>query len=108
MRRVVAADSPRVGAALLVMGRIHQARGEYMEAERCLRQALAIRRDRLGADHPSTAWTKVTLAELLIERGGRQEAGELARSGLQTLERRLPTDHTRLITARYVVASAER
>ena len=61
------------------------------------------RGDRLGADHPQTAWTEVQLADLLIERGGLQEAAVLAGTGLVVLERRLPPDHDKITTARSVV-----
>jgi len=108
MRRLVPGDSPRLGGALQVQGEIHRRRGEVVAAERCLRQALGIRRDRLGAEHPLTAWSEVQLADLLLERGGREEAAVLAGAGVAVLERCLPADHTRVVAAREVVGLAGR
>jgi hypothetical protein len=108
MRRSAPKDSPRLAGSLQMMAAIHRERGENAEAERLLRQAVAIRRDRLGADHPQTAWTEVQLADLLLDRGGQDEAVVLAGAGLAALERRLPSEHHKVATARATLARANR
>ncbi len=71
-----------------------------------MRQALAIRRDRLGSDHPATAWTKVLLAEVLLDKGRRPEAAELSAVGWRELSRRLPDEHERVVRARQTAERA--
>jgi tetratricopeptide (TPR) repeat protein len=102
IRKVAEADSPRLAAGLQVMGVIQKERGNLTEAERCMRQAVVIRRDRLGGEHPLTAWSEVQLADLLMQNGGREEAHLLVSSGLEVLRSRLPAGHSRIVLAQEV------
>ncbi len=108
MRQVAETGSPRVAGGLEMLAAIHRERAEYTEAERCYRQALQLRLERMGAEHPATAWTEVQLAELLLERGSREEAAGLAEAGLRILQKRLPADHQRVVRARTVAARSAR
>ncbi|MEN8006336.1 MAG: serine/threonine-protein kinase [Candidatus Krumholzibacteriota bacterium] len=103
IRKVAEADSPRTASGLQVVGVIQKERGNLMDAERLMRQAVGIRRDRLGAENPLTAWSEVQLGELLLENGRREEAFKLAKGGLGVLERRLPAGHTRVLGAQEIV-----
>ena len=102
IRKVAEADSPRVAAGLQMVGGIQKERGNLAEAERLMRQAVGIRRESLGGEHPLTAWSEVQLAEVLMERGRKDEAVILASAGLRVLERRFPAGHARVATAREV------
>jgi serine/threonine-protein kinase len=108
LRRVSEPGSPRLAGGLELLGAIHLKRGEFTEAERSYRQALGLRKDRMGTEHPLTAWTEVQLAELLLERGSRKEAAGLAENGLRILQRHLPDGHRRVARARAVAARSAR
>lgn len=73
-----------------------------------MRQAVGIRRESMCAEHPLTAWSEVQLAEVLMERGRKDEAVVLATAGLGVLERRLPVGHARVVTAREVAGGLGR
>ena len=59
IRKVAEADSPRVASALQMVGVIQKERGNLGEAEKLMGQAVGIRRDRFGGEHPVTAWGEV-------------------------------------------------
>ena len=69
MRRLQDDNSTRLAGALEVRGRVYRAAGDLDEAERYLRQGLAIRSRVQGDDNPATAWSRVELAQLLQEQG---------------------------------------
>ena len=56
------------------MGVLYTAQGKYKQAEAHLRQALQIRRDRLGAAHPLVAQSLENYAALLSKTGREVEA----------------------------------
>ena len=70
-----------------------QATGQYAEAERLFRQALEIRREVLGEEHPSYATTLNNLASLLQATGQYAEAERLHRQALETFRASLGDNH---------------
>ncbi|HWB79676.1 MAG TPA: tetratricopeptide repeat protein, partial [Nannocystaceae bacterium] len=61
-------EHPRVASIEAIASRIHTARSDWAEAERCGRRCLAILRAGLGADHPRCAEGWVALGELHLAR----------------------------------------
>ncbi|MEZ4387264.1 MAG: serine/threonine-protein kinase [Candidatus Krumholzibacteriia bacterium] len=106
MRRQVREQNPRLAAAMLVCAQVDQAQGRWDSAERRMRRALELRRQILGERSPTTAWNEVQLAELLLERGQKAEAAELAGNSLAVLQTMLPADHERVRSARDALARA--
>ncbi|GAB4553106.1 MAG: hypothetical protein Tsb0013_15560 [Phycisphaerales bacterium] len=89
-------DRARALAALAV---VRQNMYEVEEAERHLRDALAIYRERLGPEHPSTLTTTNTLALVLNASGRIDEATALFRRILAAQERVLgPDDPSTLVS----------
>jgi tetratricopeptide (TPR) repeat protein len=84
------ADQPLVQARMLdAIGRVYQRLGEFERASVLLRQALAIRRARLGEDHPLVATSLDHLAYLLHESDEYDEADALYRDALARRQRAL-------------------
>jgi alkanesulfonate monooxygenase SsuD/methylene tetrahydromethanopterin reductase-like flavin-dependent oxidoreductase (luciferase family) len=69
--------------------------GKYQEAERVLRDALAIERPALGNDHPRVGVSLVFLADSLCRAGKASEAERAAREALTINNTRLGKDHPR-------------
>lgn len=65
--RLYGRDDTRVAAVLDLLGSVVAEQGRRREAETIYDEALRIRRDRLGENHPQVAWTKKNLAELLLD-----------------------------------------
>jgi tetratricopeptide (TPR) repeat protein len=61
-------EHPRVASIEAIASRIHTARSDWAEAERCARRCLTILRAGLGADHPRCAEGWVALGELHLAR----------------------------------------
>jgi hypothetical protein len=64
LRRQTRSSRLDEASSLTVLGRILAERKAYAEAEALFTQAIAIRRERLGEDHPSVARTRGYLAAL--------------------------------------------
>jgi serine/threonine-protein kinase len=96
VRRLLGDDSSRLAGALQLRGEIHRVAGELAEAEKLLRRTLELRVDRLGPRHPTTAWTRVQLAEILDETGRKDEARTLLEQAREVLEEVLPAEHKRV------------
>jgi len=60
-----------------VMGRVFRSLGLYAKAQPLLSQALEIRRQALGPDHPDTLMTMLTLGNVLSDQGKSSEADKL-------------------------------
>ncbi|MGE3886036.1 MAG: tetratricopeptide repeat protein [Vicinamibacterales bacterium] len=79
---------PEVQARLLdLMGRVYQSLGKYDEAQPLLERSLEVRRDALGAEHPSVAETLSHIGELSSLRGRYDEAEAQLRDALARHER---------------------
>lgn len=64
-------------ASLYQLGMLNYERGDYLEAERLFRRAIAAEEAALGADHPYVAMILRSLARLLRRTGRVDEAHEL-------------------------------
>jgi hypothetical protein len=102
----VAPDNPRLAGPLVARALVDRAGGDLPAAERGLRSAHRILRDRLGEGHPRTAWSAVQLADVLLARGDAQAAASLAAAGEQALGEVLPDGHPRIARARAVRTQA--
>ncbi len=72
---------------------LHKYRGRSAEAEQVSRQAVAMRRDLLGAKHPHTASSVRQLADILSGRGQYAAAVPLYRESLRVQTEALPRGH---------------
>lgn len=87
------ASQQTLAAALSTLGATLSRRGEYEEAERHLRRAIAINRN-LGAEQPQLANSIMSLAYVLDELPGRaSEVEALYREGMEMRRRTLGADH---------------
>jgi tetratricopeptide (TPR) repeat protein/tRNA A-37 threonylcarbamoyl transferase component Bud32 len=76
-------DNPEVEALMtLTIGHTYLNLGLFVRAEPLVRRALEIRRETLGARHPSTHEAMLELSEILFRRGVLDEAAALARKVL--------------------------
>ena len=84
------ADQPLVQARMLdVIGRVYHRLGDVERASVLLRQALAIRRVRLGEDHADVATSLDHLALLLHDKEDYDEADAFYREALESWRRLL-------------------
>jgi serine/threonine-protein kinase len=81
-RKLLGDSSPAVGGSLRDLGILKQRRGETEEAERLLRQSLAIARASGPEGHEETALVLRHLGEVLSQRGKAAEAEPLLREAL--------------------------
>jgi serine/threonine protein kinase/Flp pilus assembly protein TadD len=79
-------------AIRLTLGEAYWALGEFAEAQRHLEQSLALRRQKLGADHPDTCESLNDLALVHWRRGLYDEAEPLYRQALEGWRARLGAD----------------
>jgi tetratricopeptide (TPR) repeat protein len=93
-------SSVRLLHGLHGLGTLLSHRGEHAEAERLLRQALAIRRSATGPDHPSVADELQNVAQALMRQGRLKEAEALSREALERSRRALGDRHGTVINAR--------
>jgi tetratricopeptide (TPR) repeat protein len=100
------ADQPEVEAAIrLTIGNAYRALGEYDRAQQHLDQAVAWRRQHLGADHPDTLASLNDLAELYHYRGRHAEAEPLYQEALAGRRQHLGADHPDTLTSLNNLAS---
>jgi tetratricopeptide (TPR) repeat protein len=83
------------------------AAGEFDEAAALLEEALAIRRQKLGADHPQVASTLTVQANLLVARGAFADGLAAAGDALAILAPALPPDHWQIAMAKNVAGAAQ-
>jgi len=88
-RKKLGPGSTREAQILVGMGQMYIRSGDYTEAERDLEQALAIRRQDLGAEHPDTADALYQLALLRRAQGRGSDAEQLAREAVATDAKRV-------------------
>ncbi len=85
-----------VGGALNSLGFLHHRKGNYAEAERYYREALALQVDVLGEDHPTTLVTMSNLGWLLQVAWRLEAADSVLRRTLAGRRRILGDRHLRL------------
>jgi tetratricopeptide (TPR) repeat protein/tRNA A-37 threonylcarbamoyl transferase component Bud32 len=98
------ADHPEIAATLHHLGTWYCERGRLLEAEKLYRDALAIH-ERRGETETLEASTVQLRLGLLLTVMGLPGAEELARQGLATRQKLLPTDHRDIAVARLVLAA---
>ena len=75
------------------VGRCFTIKGKYAEAEQMIRQALQLKEQVLGAEHPSTLSSITNLAAALSGQGRYTEAEQLQRQALPLMEQVLGAEH---------------
>ncbi|CCQ69689.1 Kinesin light chain [Crocosphaera watsonii WH 0402] len=75
------------------MAKLYQSQGKYTEAEPLLIQALAIYKEQLGENHPSTATSLNNLAALYYVQGKYTEAEPLYQQALAITKEQLGENH---------------
>lgn len=93
-------DRLRAASAKNVLATGLLAKGEPDAALPLLREALAVRTEILGEDHPTTAETRVGIADALSNRGAYVEAERELRDALTVLEEALEPTHHEVAEAR--------
>ncbi len=84
---------PAVQAELFqTLGELHRTLGRMEQADTLLQAALAVRRTRLGAEHPDVAKSLVALGLLRGDQSQLEDAEALVRDGLARAERARPSD----------------
>lgn len=108
VRRMFAADDPRVLGLRHDLARLRHDQGQLEEAERLLRDVLRVRSDVLGPEHPDTLTTQHQLARTLRDRGRLDEAGTLFTRTLRARRRVLGEAHPDTLTSSNGVADVLR
>lgn len=78
--------SQYISIGLANLGSAHLERGAVREAERLFREAVALSRTLLSADHPNTAIAEIRLGDVLVRQRLYDEAMPLLRHGQSVLE----------------------
>ena len=91
------AEHPRRAAILAIASRVHTARSEFPEAERCARKCLQLLRGLLGHDHPRLADGYVALGEVHLGRGQFGAAEQAFARALELRESMLGANHPELV-----------
>jgi tetratricopeptide (TPR) repeat protein len=78
------------------LARLLVTRGEYEEAEALLVEAIELRRDKLGPEHPDVGRSLVNLAVVLHAEGRLDEADQLVQQGIELQRETLGNDHPEL------------
>jgi len=87
-------DQPQVQAELLgTVGTIHQALGQYDQAELHLRRALDLHCEVYGEGHVEVAASQTNLADCLLAKGAYAEAESLYRNALALRRESLSAEH---------------
>jgi tetratricopeptide (TPR) repeat protein len=90
-------EHPRRAAILAIASRIHSARSEFTEGERCARKCLQVLRAALGRNHPRLADGYVALGEVHLGRGQFGAAEQAFAKALELRESMLGTEHPELV-----------
>ena len=77
---------------------------QYAQAERLLRQVVAIRSEKLSPEHPDTLRRRGTLADVLVKQGKAAEAEAEYRALIQILQRVLGAEHAETVNSRVGLA----
>ena len=101
--REIYGDHPDLATGLQILASIRRRRGDPAEAEKLLRQSLAIRRQLLPPGHPARARAATRLAEQLVEIGRHDEAEPLAQAAYRSFLEALPAEHPDTADARGVL-----
>ena len=100
-RSVAKADAfdadPEIQSSLYqTLGEIYRSLGKLEQAEHLIARTLAMRKARLGVDHPDTASSLTSLGLLRQAQDKPGEAEDLTRQALEVLRRHFSKDHPRV------------
>ena len=95
--RCLGLEHPRRAAILAIASRIHTARSEFTQSERCARKCLQVLRAALGHNHPRLADGYVALGEVHLGRGQFGAAEQAFARALELRESMLGRDHPELV-----------
>jgi serine/threonine protein kinase/Tfp pilus assembly protein PilF len=99
------ANQPEVRAKILdAIGNVYRSLGEYDKAEPLLKEALAVRNERLGEDHLDVAASLHNLGWLYHERGDYDRARDHYERAMAIRQKRLPDDHPLVLESRLNLA----
>ncbi len=79
---------------------------DLSEAEELFEQALRLRLEHFGGEHPMTAFSRIARARIWLELGRAAAAEQEARQALAQLEGKLPEDHWRRRIGDFVLGGA--
>ncbi|MHC4697008.1 MAG: serine/threonine-protein kinase [Planctomycetota bacterium] len=99
IRLQISDDSETQAALLDAMGQVYSNLGLCKRSAALLKEALEIRRERLGSEHADTLSTMNRLGHSLLIDGQSTEAGPLLREALEISRRVLGNDHPETISA---------
>jgi eukaryotic-like serine/threonine-protein kinase len=99
--QVFGSNSAAVAETLDALAIVRYSQGQFSEAKRLSREAIAIARVVYGDRHPDTANKGITLARTLIELKEYQAAEVTLRQSLDTMASTLPPDHQYAAAAEY-------
>ena len=94
-----------VEVVLANLGWAAHARADWIAAEEWFRDLLGRRIEHLGGNHPRTAITRLSLADVLNRRGEVEQAHVMADSALTAIRAAYPAGHSQLANALRVNAS---
>jgi tetratricopeptide (TPR) repeat protein len=86
-------NDPRRAKVLETLGELRILRGDYLDAERCLRLALSIEEQAYGKEHPDVGITLNNLARSLRHQGKLEEGARLVQQACAILQQRLGANH---------------
>lgn len=86
------------------MAEIQAARGDFVQAENMLNQAITIRRNAQPADHPDLGAALIAVADMNRRQGKHDAADRIYRTSIDTIAAALGIDHILLARAYYGLA----
>lgn len=93
-------DQPEVQATLMdTIGRVYRSLGLYDRAAPLLDEALRLRREQLGKDHPDVAATMKTIAGLMKDKGDYEASEKIFREVLDMRRRQFGSEHAEVAVA---------
>jgi tetratricopeptide (TPR) repeat protein len=104
-KRALGPEHPEVADILNNLGVLHQAAGDFTEAEQFYKDALTLKEKALGVNHPSVAKTLFNVADFYRVRGAFEEAERRYRRALTIFENTPGLDHLDVARANSAVAS---
>ncbi|MGV3707962.1 MAG: protein kinase domain-containing protein [Gemmatimonas sp.] len=95
-RRILDANDPEIAAALIYLTSVRMNQGRMVEAERHIRESIAIYNTLPNVDHDDLVSAVSTLGVVLQRQGKLEDAGEVLRSLLTQERARTPLDSARV------------
>ncbi len=86
-------DHPELARSMATLARVYEAKQDYAEAERLLREALMMSRRVLGERHPDVGLILAHLGRVLLLRGRAADAEQCLRTAVELMESGLGHEH---------------